>query len=268
MTQSKDGYQALDRALQRDFFFKQNNLVPLRFQLDLMELEHDDYLILCSRRSGKTFSAAALAAHRALNYPGTDVLFCSPTEQQARETIRICKNLIIGASCGAEIRNFYNLEIQCKNNSRILGVQTQRPDNLRGKGANVIIFDEAATISNEAFQTLLPVLSATERPKFIALTTAKGKSGWFYDLWTDETEEAVKIKLTALETPHISKEFLEKAKKRMSPTTFEREYLCEFGASESSFIPQQIIDDTFQPLGNLANQEDAWTFRESFTIAI
>ena len=229
-----------------------------------MELEKDDYLILCSRRAGKTFSAAALAAHRALNYPNTDVLFCAPTESQAKECIRICKQLIIGAGCGSEIRNFFNLEVQCKNSSRIMGLQTQRPDNLRGKGANVIIFDEGATISDEAFETLLPVLSATERPKFVALSTAKGKSGWFYDMWTDPEEESVKIKLSAYDCPHISKQFLEKAKKRMSPTTFEREYLCEFGASANPFIPPDILDQTFQSRGTLQTQGDAWRLRQSF----
>lgn len=265
MTRNIQTAERLDRALNRAFFFSENNITPLPFQLDLMELESDDYLILCSRRAGKTYSAAALACHRALNYADQDILFCSPTEQQAKETIRICKLLILGAKCGSEIRNFYNLEIQCKNGSRILGLQTQRPDNLRGKGANVIIFDEACSISDEAFATLLPVLSATERPKFVALTTAKGKSGWFYDLWTDEEEESVKIKLPATDCPHISKKFLEKAKKRMSPTTFAREYMCEFGQSQQPFIPEEILDQTFAPRGTIHNQGDAWRFKTSFT---
>src|SRR6266511_3620863 len=60
-------------------------MFPDPWQRDLLRSPSARHLVLCSRQSGKSETAAALALHTALLQPGALVLLLSPSERQSGE---------------------------------------------------------------------------------------------------------------------------------------------------------------------------------------
>ncbi|WP_425408410.1 terminase large subunit domain-containing protein [Hyphococcus sp.] len=250
MPLNNDVLSRLDRGLNPTFIFEENNLTALPYQIELLECVADTWLVLASRRAGKSTTVAALAAHTALSLPDQSILVCLPTEAQAEIIIRMAKNLIVGAGLGSECKPFRKLLIEGKNSSRIEGLSTHNPNNLRSRGATMLIFDESQNISDEAANVVLPMISNVDRPKLICIGTP-GPKRWFYRLWKDESEEARRIKLPATKIPFINQKTLDRQKSIMTNNAFEAEFNVNWDSAEGSVFSTEILNQTFKSCGRL-----------------
>ena len=92
---------------------------------------------------------------------------------------------------------------------------------------------------------------ATTDGDLIALTSAFGKRGWFYEQWTKGGDAYTRTKKTAYDIPRISAAFLEKERGRLGPLMFSQEYECVFvdpGASAfSSELIEACLSREFEP---------------------
>ena len=100
--------------------------------------------------------------------------------------------------------------------------------------------DEAARCEDELLAAVMPML-ATTQGRFIALSTPKGRRGWFYETWTNGGDAWERISVPATECPQISPEFLEEQRRLLGTTVFEQEYLCQFHDDQSSAFDSDLI---------------------------
>ena len=109
--------------------------------------------------------------------------------------------------------------------------------------------DEAARVEDALLAAVRPML-ATTGGRFLALTTPKGRRGWFFETWMHgEGWERVSVK--ASECPRIDPEFLKQEREALGPLLYSQEYECEFIDSDTSAFSSQLIEqalrDDFAP---------------------
>ncbi len=251
-----ENIERLKRALNASDIFERNNLVPDGWQTQLLNLTENQYLICCSRQSGKTLTACAAAAQRASTRPGSLILVVAPSERLAKENIKRIAELMIQAGYGSELRIQVS-ELKFKNKSRIIGLSGARPDLLRGYSAiDMAILDEAAFCNDDLFSTLSPMLATNPNSKLVCLSTPSGPRGWFYRQWI-ANDNFVKIKVPASQISRIPDNFLEQERRTIGEAAYQREYCCSFDENNDLLIHPDVLDDTFIPMGTLYDQESS-----------
>ena len=96
---------------------------------------------------------------------------------------------------------------------------------IMGYTLDLLIADEAAFINEEVWNSVLPTLAATSGSVWL-LSTPKLKEGFYWDCFDDD--DYANFHESSEDCPHITKEFLEKAKKRFSKAQYAQMYLGEF----------------------------------------
>jgi hypothetical protein len=205
-------------------------------------------LWLCSRQSGKSLTAAALAVREALLCPGALVLLLSPTLRQSGELFRD-KVKRVWAALGRPVAAVQEsaLTMELANGSRIVSLPGVE-ETVRGySGVRLLVIDEAARVSDALYYAVRPML-AVSRGRLVALSSAWAKLGWFYDSWVggDGWE---RVKVTADQCPRISPDFLEEERRALGPRWFAMEYLCEFGDAIDAVFRGEDIDAALSDQG-------------------
>jgi hypothetical protein len=193
------------------------------------------YIVVSTgRQVGKSTVAGQIALHLVMNNSNYKVGFFLPTFKQAKEQFgRITKGLQALPDSIVTF-NKTDLEIIFCNNS-IVKFWTSENDNCRGYTYNSIIVDEACFVKDEIFSaailaTVLVSLS-NDKGKVLLTSTPKEKN-WFYDYFVDgmdNTQTDVKsFTFTSEEGGLISKDELERVKKRTDPSIYNNEYMAQF----------------------------------------
>jgi hypothetical protein len=225
-------------------------LVPDAWQSEFLRTDIHQALLLCARQVGKSTVTAFLALKEALLNPGSTTLIISPTLRQSGELLRkVTLGLnAIGRPVG--VTSDAASQLALANGSRVLSLPGSETT-VRGLTASLLIVDEAARVVDALLASIRPMLAATGG-RFVALSSAFAKSGWFYDLWTGRAERWKRVSVTAYDCPRISKQFLEEERKILGDRWFAMEYLNIFGddiaAVFSSEDIQAALTDEVQPL--------------------
>ena len=196
-------------------------------------------LLNCSRQSGKSSTAAILALHETLYHPKRLVLLISPSLRQSNELFRKVTDFSNKLSTKPKLIEDNKLSCTFVNKSRIVSLPSSEAT-IRGfSGANLIIEDESARVSDNLYRAIRPMLAVTNG-RLILMSTPFGKRGHFYQEWS-EGEEWEKIEIKADDCPRISKEFLESERRSLGEWWFKQEYMCEFMDSvDSAFRTEEI----------------------------
>ncbi len=196
-------------------------------------------LLNCSRQSGKSSTAAILALHESLYHAKKLVLLISPSLRQSNELFRKVTDFSNKLSIKPKLIEDNKLSCTFENYSRIVSLPSSEAT-IRGfSGANLIIEDESARVSDDLYRAIRPMLAVTNG-KLILMSTPFGKRGHFYQEWS-EGEEWEKIQIKADDCPRISKEFLESERRTLGEWWFKQEYMCEFMDSvDSAFRTEEI----------------------------
>lgn len=195
-------------------------------------------LLNCSRQSGKSTMAAIKAVHCALYEPKSLQIIMSPGIRQSGELFAKCRDIYesIGKPILAESESALQMRLQ--NGSRVVAL----PGNagrIRGfSGARRIIIDEAAWVPEDLYRSIRPML-AVSGGDLIAMSTPFGRQGWWYDAWEDPLQEWKRIRVTALECPRISAEFLQEERIALPPEWFASEYMCEFTSASATVFDKE-----------------------------
>jgi terminase large subunit-like protein len=224
---------------------------PDPWQQDLLRSRSSRTLLLCSRQSGKSTTAAAEALKTALLEPGSLTLLLSPTLRQSGELFRD-KVLRFWRGLGYPLRGRSptQLELTLANGSRIVSLPGEE-GTIRGfSGVRLLVIDEAARVQDDLYKAVRPML-ATSRGRLIALSTAFARMGWYFDCWTGKGQWR-RVKVKAGDCPRIPKEFLEEEWRALGPRWYAMEYECEFQDAVAALFSQADIEaamsDTVRPL--------------------
>jgi hypothetical protein len=126
-------------------------------QLEVLNSGSGSKIICCSRRSGKTHVAVAIALIEALRTTNTTCIIVGETMTQEEDLVTTAANEII-ETCGLRDSKGKRLNWRkLENNSKILvrGLSnTQDPDTIRGYKAKVIIIDEFFHLKSDLLEYL------------------------------------------------------------------------------------------------------------------
>jgi hypothetical protein len=212
-------------------------MIPDRWQAELLRSPASRTLLLCSRQTGKSTAAAALALRETLLVPGALVLLLSPTLRQSGELFR-AKVMRLYNAIGRPLTAVQEsaLTMQLENGSRIVSLPGDE-ETIRGySDVALLVVDEAGRVADELYRAVRPML-AVSRGRLICLSTPWGKRGFFYEAWTGGQNWQC-VKVTAHECPRITPGFLAEERLAIGPRWYRQEYECSF---------EEVVDAVFSP---------------------
>ncbi len=204
--------------------------------------------MLCSRQSGKSLTAAALALKDALLVPGSLVLLLSPTLRQSGELFRSkVLPLYRALACPVPpLRKPTQLTLELANGSRIVSLP-ESEEGIRGfSSVRRLIVDEASRVSDALYLAVRPML-AVSRGSLVCLSTPFGRRGWFHDEWTGPRAWE-RVRATADICPRITPEFLEEELLALGERWFRQEYHCSFEDAIDAVFSGADIERAFDSL--------------------
>jgi hypothetical protein len=221
-----------------------SGMPPDAWQTTLLRSAADRMLLLCSRQSGKSQTAAALALQTALVIPGSLTLLLSPTQRQSAELFGD-KVMRLYHAAGRPLKATKEtaLQLTLANGSRIVSLPGEERT-IRGySGVSLLVIDEAARVPDHLYLSVRPML-AVSRGRFVALTTPFGRRGWFYEAW-ESGHEWHRVKITADQCPRISSTFLAEERESLGERWYSQEYQVSFEDVVGSVFRQEDIDAAF-----------------------
>jgi hypothetical protein len=205
----------------------QAGMAPDPWQATLLRSSARRLLLLCSRQSGKSLTAAALAVKAALLESGALVLLLSPTQRQSAELFND-KVMRLYQDVGRPVPTVQQsvLRMQLANGSRIVSLPGDEKSVRGYSGVALLVVDEAARVPDELYYSIRPML-AVSGGRMVCLSTPFGKRGWFFEEWTGRRTWQ-RVRITADQCPRITREFLAEEEVAIGPRWYRQEYFCSF----------------------------------------
>jgi hypothetical protein len=236
----------LEKGLDAARFAEHLGFTPDAWQAAVLRWGGQRLALNCARQTGKSTTAAALALHRAVYYPGSLILVVSPSQRQSTELFRKVGELLgrlddAGRGTGRrELVEDNRLSCVLANRSRIVSLPSSEATVRGFSGASLIIEDEASRVPDDLYRAMRPML-ATSGGRLVLMSTPYGKRGHFWDVWSEGGPEWERVKVPATECPRISAAFLAEEQRSLGSWWFSQEYLCEFiDAAASAFTWEMV----------------------------
>ena len=226
--------------------------LPIEGYMDLLGIEPNSsqtaiinavnnpkYRFVCaavSRRQGKTYISNIIGQLVCL-VPDSHVLLMSPNYSLSQISFDLQRSLIKHFDLEVLRDNAKDKVIELSNNSTIRMGSINQVDSVVGRSYDLIIFDEAAlTDGRDAFNVALRPTLDKDNSKAIFISTPRGRNNYFaefyYRGYSDEFPEWASIKATWHENPRVSEDDIKEAKKTMSESEFQQEYMADFNVYE------------------------------------
>ena len=213
---------------------------PDPWQTTVLQSSGRRLLLNCSRQSGKSTTAAALALHQAIYHPGSLVLLVSPSLRQSGELFRKVVAHLRALDHEPALTESNKLSLALENGSRIVSLPGTE-GTIRGfSGAAMIVEDEAARVDDALYFAVRPML-AVSGGRLILMSTPFGKRGHFFEAWQDGGAEWQRIEIPATRCARIAPAFLEEERRQMGDWWFRQEYLCEFVATTDQVFAYDLV---------------------------
>ena len=204
------------------------------------------YRMVCvGRRSGKTYLACAelIKLMRTTRRP-LKIGWIAPSHgvaQRGLDTFKqIGRELIAHGIC--KIRNAFPSTITM-NKHVCTFLSAENPNAIRGYYFDLIIIDEAAFIDDDVFNKVIRPLLMDTDGQLLAITTPKGKKGWFYKLFklAETVDHIDSFHWSTYDNPYIKDSIVDEEKKEMPTDVFRQEILAQF-----IDVDNQVFEDVTQ----------------------
>lgn len=216
---------------------------PDPWQATVMRSPANRLLLNCSRQSGKSTIAGAMAIHTAVYEPGSLVLLLSPTLRQSQELFRKCLSVYRALDRPVPPQAESALRLELENGSRIISLPGKE-HSIRGySGVRLLVIDEAARVPDELYLSVRPML-AVSQGRLIAMSTPFGNRGWWFEAWRG-AESWERVEVPAAQCPRISPAFLAEERRTLGEWWFSQEYECQFADSQTSAFRLADIERAF-----------------------
>lgn len=189
-------------------------------------------VLVSGRRMGKSFYLMAEMLKQALGYKHQEILYVAPTRQQAKDIMWAMLKANARAYL-AESPKETELRLYFITGSSITLIGAEAHDRARGRGYDLVCFDEFADIAPEAwFESIRPAL-ADRQGKAIFCGTPKGWNH-FYDLFISAKDlpDWASYSFTTLEGGRVPADEVGAARATMSERQFRQEYEASFESME------------------------------------
>ena len=207
---------------------------PTRIQKEILsgilESKAKYHIINTGRQIGKTMTLQNLMLYWAINNAPVKILFVAPVYSQVT---RVHKEIIQAISGSGLVKqnNFSENYLELYTGSTITFRSAERYDNIRGGTYDFACLDEASFIKQEAWVEAIKPTLLVRGKKVVMASTPSGKN-WFYELamlgQSSDHPEYRFYRGTSYDTPFISNEEIEEARRTVPEKIFKQEYLAEF----------------------------------------
>lgn len=205
----------------------------------------DYFVLLCSRRLGKTFTMLIIAMEECLQHDNHYVNYASTTIKEIKRAIYPAIQDIL-KDCPADLKPHFNSQDSTfvfKNGSKLIisGANMGHVDDLRGGTSHLNVIDEAGQVDNLRYlmgSVMNPLTVTTFGRTLIASTPAPSSGHDFFTI--SETARLRKsfCNFTIDDCDHLAPEVIEKIEKECMETdcvdtieesdTYNREYRCKW----------------------------------------
>lgn len=205
------------------------------WQSEVAHTSHRFKTICAGRRSGKTYLSIREICYHARK-PNQNIFYITASYRQAKMIAwKLLKEKLLDLRWIKKV-NESELSITLKNNSLISLKGSENIDALRGVSLSYVVIDECADVDPELFQTIIRPALADQRGGAMFISTPKGKSNWFYDIYQMEEklpEEWKSWTFTTKQAGFVDPEEIEQAKSEMSLKQFRQEFEASFETTEA-----------------------------------
>ena len=182
--------------------------------------------VVSGRQCGKTAGVSIVISDEAINVPNSFILIGAYVIEQAEHIFWKVKDYMLTKHADKIVGRPTLHFMELKNGSKIICKAVgDTGAGMRGPTVTLLVLDEAAFISDNAWVAIEPVISVSGG-RTILLSTGQGKTGFFYR--STLNKDIKQFKVSARNCPRHSKEYLDKKEKELSPIAFATEYLGEF----------------------------------------
>ena len=184
---------AVAHGLRPDWFCRDRlAFEPDPWQAKLLQSRSRQVILNMGRQVGKSTCVAALALHTALYRPGGLILVIAPSQRQSRELFIKVHGFLQRLEPPEILEEETKLSLMLGNGSRVVVLPGDNPRTVRGYSApELILEDEAAFVSDETFDALLPMLAATSTGRIVLMSTPYIASGHFYAIYKSQPSRSL-----------------------------------------------------------------------------
>jgi len=224
-----------------------NRLPAIKFNVSQLAmisgLEDNRFWVhIAARRTGKSFSASILALAKLLE-PGQSVIVVAPNFTLSSIIWEFVTDFIRKLELETIRFNQKDKVVQLINGSTFRLLSANNRDSLVGRGANLLIVDEAAIIEDDEYFTrdLAPALSTYADSRALFISTPRGQENYLYDYYLrgadSEFRDWGSARFTYEANPLLSLDAVEASRKAMPASLFAQEYLCDWTTFEGQIYP-------------------------------
>ena len=196
----------------------------------ILQGEEKHHIVSVGRQMGKSLMGLNLLLFWGINNSPCKILWLSPVYSQ---TNKVQKELekAIRPSGFIKSCNYSESFIELNNGTEIYFRSAERYDNVRGYTFDYAILDEAAYMKESTWSEAVRPTLAVKGKKVLFLSTPKGKN-WFYEIYKlgehQDYSNYKSYKGSSFDTPYISIDEINDARKTLPDNVFKQEYLAEF----------------------------------------
>jgi hypothetical protein len=240
----------LARALDPILFAQTVGINPDEWQQKLLLSTKKRILLNCCRQAGKSTIVAIYALWQALNTLDTSVLILSPSLRQSSELFKKVVHFYEELNKPVLADTQTSLTLELNNGSRIVSLPGTEKT-IRGySSVSLLLLDEAALVSDDLYRSVRPMM-AVSNGRLIALSTPRGKRGFFYEAWENGGPTWERYRITADQCLRISNAFLKEELSALGSRYYEQEYFCEFHENEACLFSRWVIQRAVQDYDEL-----------------
>lgn len=203
-------------------------------------------LMNCSRQSGKSTTAAVLAAHQAVYGAGSLTLLISPSIRQSAELFKKVTGALARLDAPPAREEDNRLSLQLVNGSRVVSLPASEATVRGFSGVDLIVEDEASRVSDDLYRSVRPML-AVSGGRLVLMSTPFGKRGHFFEEWTNGGSAWERVEVPATECPRISSAFLAQERASLGEWWYLQEYCCVFGEALDNVFRYEDVAAMLRP---------------------
>jgi hypothetical protein len=222
------------------------------------------FVMLCSRRYGKSFLGCVLAIEAALRKPGAQVPIAAPTAKMVKTIIEPHFRTIL-ADCPEHMRPVMHKQDMVwvwpnGSENHVIGCDNGGHERARGRSTDLAIVEEAGFIDDLDYiisDILMPQTITTDGRIVVITSPGLSPAHPIYGICAEAESRGALSRRTIFDAPHVTdaqrEEYCAEAGGPES-TTWKREYLAEFVVDkDSAVIPEflqaeeKIVVETEKP---------------------
>jgi len=220
------------------------------YQEEMMSCTGQKKVIRAGRRTGKTATIVMLTLWGIFTHKDWTVLVIAPYQSQVTKIFDEMEKLLnlnpeLSKSIKRKTKNPQRLELV--NGSKVLGFSSgsksaSKSDKVRGQDANYIVIDEADYLDDQDLEAILAILASHPDCGLWASSTPTGRHAKFYQWCTDKNLGFKEFWYISQESNRWTPEAEHFFRSNYNATTFEHEFLAEFGLQEGGIFRNDLID--------------------------